>query len=150
MKKELLVMPMIVLLSALSGCSSQNVKINVGETLDFNKSIKCSYQYGQYLSEESGLKQHDLARENVKNSSIMIWNFMDINTDKPKYLSDGDSGTVVVIPHPVTKDGLSIYLPQGNGAHLFSVWNDGTSFWSKHNNILNARASAQWVGTCSN
>ena len=52
-------------------CSSQSIKIDIGGTLDFNQAIKCGYQYGQYFGEESGFKQYDFKRENVRNSSIM-------------------------------------------------------------------------------
>jgi hypothetical protein len=81
--------------------------------------------------------------------SPLKWNFFDLLGSKPRFLSGGDTGPIFVYSHE-TSDGLSIWMKQGNGAHLFSVWPDGTAFWSKHNDLLGSKATQQFRGFCTN
>jgi len=103
--------------------------------------VTCSFQYGQYLDSKK-------AKTDTQQSALE-WNFFDILGPKPRFLSGGDTGSISVHRHE-TSDGVSIWLKQGNGAHLFSIWPDGTAFWSKHNDILGQKATQQFRGVCTN
>lgn len=103
--------------------------------------IACTFDFGQYLDPEKD--------ETDTQSTPLIWNFLDLNGENPRFLSGGDTGAVLVIPHG-SGDGISIFLPQFNGAHLFTVWKDSTAFWSKHNDILGSKATQQFRGMCEN
>ena len=84
-----------------------------------------------------------------------------IQLDVPYYLllsraSSLAAASVDVIFHLIDADGhptgkgMSIFLTQGSGAHMFTVWPDGTAFWSKHNAIGDSKATQQFRGTCVN
>lgn len=103
--------------------------------------VACSFQYGQYLDSKK-------AKTDTQQSALE-WNFFDILGQNPQFLSGGDTGSISVHRHE-TSDGASIWLKQGNGANLFSIWPDGTAFWSKHNDILGKKATQQFRGVCTN
>ena len=60
---------------------------------------------------------------------------MKLGTKEASYMSGGDTGRVFSWTHQ-TSNGFSIFLPQGNGAHLFSIWPSGIAYWSKLNDIF--------------
>ena len=103
--------------------------------------VTCNFQYGQYMDSQK-------AKTNTQ-KSVLEWNFFDLLGSRPHFFSGGDTGSISVHRHD-TSDGVSIWLTQGNGAHLFSIWPDGTAFWSKHNDILGSKATQQFRGACKN
>jgi hypothetical protein len=127
------VLGLIVVLCALP--------VSADDKVSFTRPVTCSFQYAQYM-DSSEVKTYT-------QKSALRWNFFDVLSAKPHFLSGGDSGSVSVHRHNMS-DGVSILLKQGNGAHLFSIWRDGTAFWSKHNDILGQKATQQFRGVCTN
>lgn len=111
------------------------------ERVSFTQPVTCKFQYGQYMGSQKA--------ETNTQKSVLEWNFIDLFGSQPHFLSGGNSGAVSVHRHE-TSNGVSIWLRQGNGAHLFSIWPDGTAFWSKHNDIFGSKATQQFRGTCTN
>jgi hypothetical protein len=111
------------------------VKISLGNP------VTCSFQVGQYID----LKETRTYSE----KGVLEWNFFELLTQRPRFLSGGDTGSVLVNRHD-RSNGVSVLLAQGNGAHLFSIWPDGTAFWSKHNDLVGLKATQQFRGTCIN
>jgi hypothetical protein len=107
--------------------------------IDFSATIHCSYQKGQYLSNDES--------ENVNNSRPLNWAFNNLSGETPIYISGGDSGQVITIP---LDSGMIIYLPDAVGTHTFTVWNDGQSFWAKQINLIGSLNAQQYIGTCAN
>ena len=101
--------------------------------------ITCAFDFGQYLDPKED--------ETDTQSTPLVWNFLDLKSKNPRFLSGGDIGPVFVHFHE-WGDGISIVMFQPNGAHLFSVWQDGTAFWSKHNKIVMSKQTQQFRGTC--
>jgi hypothetical protein len=114
---------------------------SAAEKISLAHPVTCNFQYGQYM--DSKKAQTDTQK------STLEWNFFNLLDSGPRFLSGGDSGSVFVHLHE-TSDGVSIWLKQGNGAHLFSIWPDGTAFWSKHNDLLGSKATQQFRGVCTN
>ena len=114
---------------------------NAIEKILLTQPVACIFQYGQYMDSQKA------KTDTQKN--ILEWNFFDLLGARPHFLSGGDTGSISVHSHE-TSDGVSIWLRQGNGAHLFSIWPDGTAFWSKHNDIFGSKATQQFRGTCTN
>lgn len=115
--------------------------VSAAEKVSFTAPIACTFQYSQYM--DSAKAQTDTQK------GALEWNFFDLLGPKPHFLSFGDTGPISVYSHE-TSDGVSIWLKQGNGAHLFSIWPDGTAFWSKHNDMLGSKATQQFRGSCIN
>lgn len=109
--------------------------------LSLNLPLSCDFQFGQYMDLQKA--------ETDVQKSVLEWNFFELLGAKPTFLSGGDSGSLTV-HRQKTSDGVSMLLKQGNGAHLFSIWPDGTAFWSKHNDLGGQKASQQFRGTCQN
>jgi hypothetical protein len=107
----------------------------------FTDPITCSFQFGQYMDSQE-------SKSNTQKSALE-WNFFELLSPKAYFLAGGDTGSVIVHRHE-TSNGVSIWLKQGNGAHLFSIWPDGTAFWSKHNDVFGSKATQQFRGSCSN
>lgn len=103
--------------------------------------VSCDFQFGQYMDSQKA--------ETDVQKSVLEWNFFELMGAKPTFLSGGDSGSLTVYRQK-TSDGVSMLLKQGNGAHLFSIWPDGTAFWSKHNDLGGQKATQQFRGTCQN
>ncbi len=114
---------------------------SAAEKISLTHPVTCSFQYGQFMDAKK-------AKTDIQ-KSVLEWNFFDLLGSKPRFLSGGDTGSIFVHTHE-TSDGVSIWLKQGNGAHLFSIWPDGTSFWSKHNDLFGSKATQQFRGVCSN
>ena len=114
---------------------------NAIEKILLTQPVTCIFQYGQYMDSQKA------KTDTQKN--ILEWNFFDLLGPRPHFLSGGDTGSISVHRHE-TSDGVSIWLRQGNGAHLFSIWPDGTAFWSKHNDLIGSKATQQFRGTCTN
>ena len=100
------------------------------EQVSFTRPVTCKFQYNQYMTTQE-------AKTNTQ-SSVLEWSFFDLFGSRPHFLSGGDTGSISVHRHE-TSDGLSIWLAQGNGGHMFSIWPDGTAFWSKHNDIFGTK-----------
>jgi hypothetical protein len=111
------------------------------ETVSFDHPVLCTFRYSQYM--DSKVAKTDTQKNTLE------WTFFDLLSSNPYFISGGDKGSVLVYKHE-TSDGVSIMLVQGNGAHLFTLWPDGTAFWSKHNNIFGSKATQQFRGTCVN
>jgi hypothetical protein len=114
---------------------------NAIEKISLTQPVTCTFQYGQYMDSQKA--------ETDTQKSVLEWNFFDLLGSQPHFLSSGETGSISVHRH-VMSDGVSIWLRQGNGAHLFSIWPDGTAFWSKHNDIFGSKATQQFRGTCTN
>lgn len=115
--------------------------ISAAAKISLTLPVSCDFQYGQYMDSQKA--------ETDTQKSVLGWNFFDLLGARPNYLSGGDSGSITVYRQK-TSDGVSMLLKQGNGAHLFSIWPDGTAFWSKHNDIFGQKATQQFRGTCKN
>jgi hypothetical protein len=111
------------------------------EKISFSQPVMCKFQYNQYMDSQKA--------ETATQKSVLEWNFFDLLGSHPRFLSGGDSGSISVHHHEKS-DGVSIWLKQGNGAHLFTIWPDGTVFWSKHNDIFGSKATQQFRGSCTN
>ena len=123
------------------------------DPIDLAGSVVCTFLYGQDLSRDSLTKLGGDARlwnfRDVKNKTPMEWTFLDLGTKKPTFLSGGDKGSVVRIKH-THDEGVSLLLPMGTGASLFTIWPDGGSLFTKHNSLFGLHASQQYVGSCKN
>ncbi len=109
-------------------------------SISLEQAVSCNFQYSQYMDKRSA--------ETDTQEGVLVWNFFSLQSPQPRFFSGGDTGSVSV--HNFSQsDGLSIWLKQGNGAHLFSIWSDGTAFWSKHNDIFRSKATQQFRGTCT-
>ena len=114
------------------------------EKLSFTHPLTCSFQFRQQMGANKA------KTDTLKNA--LVWNFFDLlgpNGPKPHFLSGGDAGPIVVHRYELN-DGVSIWLQQGSRVHLFSIWPDGTAFWSRHNDINGQKASLQFRGVCTN
>jgi hypothetical protein len=105
----------------------------------FSNPITCKFQFGQAL-------QADKAKTDIQ-STPLEWNFSGLRGNRPMFLSGGDTGPVTVHFHQIG-EGASLFLKQGNGAHLVTIWPDGQAFWSKHNNLFGSKSTQQFRGTC--
>lgn len=106
----------------------------------FSTPITCKFQFGQSLEAEK-------AKTDIQ-STPLEWNFSGLRGDRPSFLSGGDTGPILVHFHDIG-DGMSLFLRQGNGAHLITIWPDGQAFWSKHNGSLAGyKDTQQFRGTC--
>ena len=72
-----------------------------------------------------------------------------MNSFTPTYSSGGGEGEITKYVH-TADDGVTLFMAQGTGMHMISIWPSGISFWSKHNNMLEQQAASQFVGTCTN
>lgn len=117
------------------------IPCKAAEKISLARPLTCNFQYGQYMDPKKA--------KTDSQKSVMEWNFFDLLGSQPHFLSGGDTGSISVYRHE-TSDGVSIWLKQGNGAHLFSIWPDGTAFWSKHNDVFGSKATQQFRGTCTN
>lgn len=113
--------------------------VEVSEAQSFATPLMCKFQFGQWLEADTAKVDN--------NPTPLEWNFSGLRSDRPSFLSGGDTGPVLVHFHEVG-EGVSLFIKQGNGAHLFTIWPDGQAFWSKQNNLLGFRASQQRRGTC--
>ena len=112
---------------------------SIAEAQSFSSPLACKFQFGQAL-------EVDKAKTDIQ-STPLEWNFAGLRGDRPSFLSGGDTGPVVAHFHEIG-GGVSLFLKQGNGGHLFTIWPDGHAFWSKHNNLLGSKASQQFRGIC--
>ena len=133
MNRILLIVGVAAVLFSLTG--------NANEKVLLDQPVICGFQYSQYMDSQKA--------ETDTQDSVLEWNFFDLLGSQPHFLSGGDTGSISVHRHK-RSDGVSIWLRQGNGAHLFSIWPDGTAFWSKHNDILGSKATQQFRGACTN
>ena len=109
--------------------------------IDFTKPVICHYQFGQTL-------EPDKAHKGKNNSTPMVWKFFGLNSDNPYFESDGDKDTVFARKIPL---GVLIFSPFLTGAHIFTVYSNGHSFWSKQASIrYDLLYAQQHRGTCSN
>jgi hypothetical protein len=46
--------------------------------------------------------------------------------------------------------GVSIFVPQHNGANIVTVWSNGSAYWAKHNESGGEQMSQHFRGTCIN
>ncbi|MGH1541267.1 MAG: hypothetical protein ACRBHB_12645 [Arenicella sp.] len=107
--------------------------------VSFSETLHCEYQKGQVLSKSES--------ENVKNSTPLKWTFNGLRTDKPMFISGGDVKPVVAVE---VNGGFSIYSPYASGAHSFTIWSSGESYWNKQSNLIGNIGSQQYIGTCTN
>jgi hypothetical protein len=107
--------------------------------IDFAATVHCSYQKGQFLTEDKA--------ENVYNSKPLNWAFNNLSGKTPIYISGGDNGEVLTIPLEL---GVIIYIPSPIGTHTFTVWNNGQSFWAKQMNFIGTLNAQQYIGSCEN
>jgi len=107
--------------------------------IDLTSSLHCTYQRGQYLSNNEA--------ENVNNSRPLNWSFNSLASDKAMYISGGDTGEVIAIP---IENGVAVYLPSKIGTHTFTVWKTGESIWNKQSNIVGIINSQHFLGSCKN
>lgn len=138
--------------------------ITLGTNMGFSleRPMRCVYQENQSILQENNLNWKNLKQrsdrihllfERGRNSTALDWTFKGILGDKPRYESGGDQGQII---NHSTVDGLtqvagvSLFLSQKNGAHLFSIWETGLSIWAKHNSLAGAVGAQTFVGTCVN
>lgn len=133
MNRKYLAAGVLLILGAFHGWAEAKISLALP--------IACDFQFNQYLDSEKA--------DTDTQKSVMTWNFFNLLDSKPRFLSGGDTGSISVHRHK-TSDGVSIWLKQGNGAHLFTVWPDGVAFWSKHNDIFDRKATQQFRGSCEN
>lgn len=108
-------------------------------SLDLSATVNCTYHTGQMLSKSEAT--------NVNNSTPLKWAFNGLKSEKPIFVSGGDTGKV----HPVPiESGVIIYLPYPVGTSTFTIWSTGESFWSKQANIVGTVYSQQFIGSCVN
>lgn len=134
----------------LCSCNTRAVSVDLAQNeLSLSSDMSCSYQYGEGARNEP-LNQNLFKRDEWKEKTPLIWKFSHMNEEQPSFDSGGDTGKLIKWQHPVFGEGISMFLPQGNGAHLFSIWPNGVSIWSKHNNLLGSLGASQFVGVCKN
>ena len=92
---------------------------NAIEKISLTQPVTCKFQYGQYMDSQKA--------ETDTQKSVLEWNFFNLLGSRPHFLAGGDTGSISVHRHE-TSDGVSIWLTQGNGAHLFSIWPHGRLF----------------------
>lgn len=134
----------------ITACGSNNGKSK--ETfaeslipLAINKDITCTYQ--RYLG--MFYAKGELESYSSKNNKPLEWSFLNLKAQVPEYLSGGDRGRLLKIPH-THDDGVTLMVPQGTGAHIFTIWPNGISMWSKHNNLVENYGSQAFIGVCEN
>lgn len=115
--------------------------VNGAEQLSFMLPVKCVFRFGQSMDSQT-------AKTDTQKTDL-DWTFLDLTGSHPRFLSGGDTGAISAYSHE-TSNGVSLWLKQGNGAHLFTIWPDGAAFWSKHNDILGDKATQQFRGRCIN
>jgi hypothetical protein len=124
----------ICLLFVGSICSA-----NVFSGIDLSSTVNCTYQTGQVLHSEEA--------KNVTNKTPLNWTFNSLLSDKPIFVSGGDSGEVIATK---MEEGVIIYLPYSVGTSTFTIWSTGESFWSKQSNLLGKKYSQHFLGSCEN
>ena len=107
--------------------------------VDFSETLHCEYQKGQILSKSES--------ENIKNSTPLKWTFNGLKGEKPVFISGGDVQEVVATP---LKGGYSIYSTYRSGAHSFTIWLSGESYWNKQSNLIGNTNSQHYIGVCTN
>lgn len=139
-----------ILFIFLFGCDSEYKKTERFSKpllpVDVSKDMVCTYQKttAMFYYEEK------IETSVGANNKPLEWTFISLNSKMPEYLSGGDRGNLIKMIH-THDDGITLLIPQGAGAHIFTIWPDGISYWSKHNNImLNAKSSQTLLGRCSN
>ena len=115
------------------------ISVNVLAEVSFTEQVNCSFNYYQFMDDDS--------HKSKEHKKPLDWSFGNLTTT-PSYISGGDSGKVLLHQHQMG-GGISFFLPEGNGAHLFSIWPNGVAYWSKHN-VIGTPATQQFRGTCSN
>lgn len=134
---EILVRSIISIISTVLSIESSPI--------DLRKPLKCEFQSAQILSRGSA--------ESFTNSVPLIWELSELFSAQAvvhnqikkrervvRHIHKGDDGIV----------GVSIFVPQDNGANIVTVWSNGTAYWAKHNEAGNGGASQQFRGECRN
>ena len=113
--------------------------------IDLSKSIRCEFQSAQILTKEKA--------ESFVNSSPIIWELSELLS--PRAVVHNHLKPIErVVRHTHKGDGenwgVSVFVPQDNGANIVTVWNNGSAYWAKHNEIGDGGASQQFRGKCRN
>lgn len=111
------------------------------QTVRFDLRVECTFQFGHYLD--------DSEARTVANNEPMRWRFTALNESLATWESGGTSGQAASW-RQTGEEGVSLFIPAGNGAHLISIWRNGIGFWTKHNAIGTSIATQQYRGTCRN
>ncbi|MBX7149415.1 hypothetical protein K1X76_10075 [bacterium] len=134
------------------GCESQ-IKLTNSKIL-LDHSITCTFQEGQSAIAKQFSNNYIL--EKAYNSTPLIWEFNNLFTDKSSYSSGGDVGPIyslklnVGVQPNIEGGGAGLFLPQDNGGHLFTIWANGTAYWTKHNSIMGTGGVQTFLGECKN
>jgi hypothetical protein len=107
--------------------------------LNLSATLNCTYQKGQFLDKNEST--------NVTNSKPLNWAFNGLSSEKPVFVSGGDTGSVFAMP---MNEGVIIYIPHPTGTSVFTIWSTGESFWGKQSNIVGRTYSQQYIGSCQN
>jgi len=70
--------------------------------VDIKADMACSYDYYQGMFPSSGKLELMYGR----NDTPLEWNFLDLTSKGPTYLSGGDRGNILLLPH-ANDDGVS-------------------------------------------
>ena len=103
--------------------------------------VLCSFFYGQQMDSQKA--KVDMQK------NVTEWRFHNLHGSSAGYKSGADSGSVFAHRHE-RGDGVTVWLRQATGADLFTIWQDGTAYWSQHNEITGRKAAQQFRGTCRN
>ncbi len=85
--------------------------------------------------------------ESLTNSTPLNWTFNGLGSENPIFISGGDTGNVMPMP---IENGIVIYLPYSTGTSVFTIWDNGDSFWGKQANLVGTVYSQQFIGKCLN
>lgn len=107
--------------------------------LNLMETLSCTYQKGQFIDKSEST--------NIINSKPLNWTFNGLSSEKPMFVSGGDTGSVFAMP---MSEGVIIYIPHSTGTSVFTIWSTGESFWGKQSNIIGRAYSQQYIGSCQN
>jgi hypothetical protein len=113
--------------------------------LDLARPVVCVFQDAHMMTKDEA--------KSFKNSSPLVWKMSNLLSARA-IVYDHIKPREFVGRHIInTEDGLrgvSIFVPQSNGANLVTVWSNGYAYWTKHNQVGDDVATQQFRGSCSN
>ncbi len=116
----------------------------VSSNINFSKDINCVYQKTTGMFYSKGKIESFMGT----NDKPLEWDFINMKSKTPEYVSGGDRGKIIKINH-THDDGITLMVPHGTGVHIFTIWPDGISYWSKHTNLL-IQGTQSLIGICDN
>jgi hypothetical protein len=117
----------------------------IQKKINLTKPVVCVFQDAQFLSRDN--------QEFFKNSRPLIWKMSELMSETA-IVHDQTVPNERVTRHLHKGDnelwGVSIFVPQQNGANIVTVWSNGIAYWAKHNEVGDGGSSQQFRGSCTN